>query len=453
MVGAGGEPQQRSGRATIASTGWPTPSGSPQAGRRSHHAAQSLPGSPSRSEARGQSFEYPMMPGADLSRDVMVSAEGDLAGGAPKAPEEKETLGAGIGSSTSAGAGALAGTAGGPGPSPGGAGGATLRRRTVGGASLRRTSSLLDGAVSALAGDILKDADRSSHSAEAETEVGQDSLALGQSPRLGPQTQLRQRHGKGPGAVQGQGQRDAPLANVQGGSGREEAGGRSGREPLPDTPGAPAEGEDEDYGPGFRAAAAFGEVLHRTWSTGGKKKGWNRDSFIGWLAGMLVGEDPRQCYALICKQCCAHNGALHEEHGRSPASLRCSLGYLPCLLTWPSPLPPCLPTIWFGAFMIRGLVGNVKCTLSCFLLSIFSCSILQALLGQRISPTCPMCAPNATFSTRPRGRGPRDSNRRPSPRQRRAPVQVRGRAQPQPRSVRVSLKEELWRKRVRGTKG
>jgi len=37
----------------------------------------------------------------------------------------------------------------------------------------------------------------------------------------------------------------------------------------------------------------------------------NRASDGGWiarLAAMLVGEDPTQCYALICKNCHAHNG-------------------------------------------------------------------------------------------------------------------------------------------------
>lgn len=327
-----GEPQQRVGRATISSTGWPTPAGSPPSGRRSHHAAQSLPGSPSRSEARAQSFEYPMMPGADVSRDVMMSAEGDHGDGVPLAAGEKESTVAAATTGSATGTGAASG-AGGPGPSPGGVGGATLRRRTGAGKSLRRTSSLLDGAVSALAGDILKDTDPSSPGAEgAELEGAQDSLAFGQSPKVGLQPQLRHRHGKGP--QQGQREEDASLASAQGLPGGGEAGGRRAGEVPSDAAGVPGEEEDEDFGPGFRAAAAFGEVLHRTWSkrAGGmaQKKGWNRDSLIGWLAGMLVGEDPRQCYALICKQCCAHNGKSWEEHDCSPSYLRCFPAWLCC---------------------------------------------------------------------------------------------------------------------------
>lgn len=42
----------------------------------------------------------------------------------------------------------------------------------------------------------------------------------------------------------------------------------------------------------------------------------NRASDGGWvarLAAMLVGEDPTQCYALICKNCHAHNGLAKKE--------------------------------------------------------------------------------------------------------------------------------------------
>lgn len=42
----------------------------------------------------------------------------------------------------------------------------------------------------------------------------------------------------------------------------------------------------------------------------------NRASDGGWvarLAAMLVGEDPTQCYALICKKCHAHNGLAKKE--------------------------------------------------------------------------------------------------------------------------------------------
>ena len=38
---------------------------------------------------------------------------------------------------------------------------------------------------------------------------------------------------------------------------------------------------------------------------GGEGGGW-----IGRLAAVLVGEDPTQCYALICKNCHKHNGEL-----------------------------------------------------------------------------------------------------------------------------------------------
>ena len=43
----------------------------------------------------------------------------------------------------------------------------------------------------------------------------------------------------------------------------------------------------------------------------------NRASDGGWvarLAAMLVGEDPTQCYALICKKCHAHNGETITLH-------------------------------------------------------------------------------------------------------------------------------------------
>lgn len=48
----------------------------------------------------------------------------------------------------------------------------------------------------------------------------------------------------------------------------------------------------------------------------------NRASDGGWvarLAAMLVGEDPTQCYALICKKCHAHNGETFSSsaHGRT----------------------------------------------------------------------------------------------------------------------------------------
>jgi hypothetical protein len=66
----------------------------------------------------------------------------------------------------------------------------------------------------------------------------------------------------------------------------------------------------------------------------------NRASDGGWvarLAAMLVGEDPTQCYALICKKCHAHNGEIVTL---------CWLTGAHSLFLWPCSYPPVLPHFW-----------------------------------------------------------------------------------------------------------
>lgn len=60
------------------------------------------------------------------------------------------------------------------------------------------------------------------------------------------------------------------------------------------------------------------ETRTEVWSDQGMdvKPPQNQASAGGWiarLAAMLVGEDPSQCYALICKKCHAHNGLAKKE--------------------------------------------------------------------------------------------------------------------------------------------